>query len=368
MLKSILFKGTIKGYGIVNYDGKDQKWMLKKYKYDEWGSALKFDNIKIAKHALVKTGNDDNGKPQYDVRLKISSNCLRNAIFKEDHPFQNSMILHSKKLLNMSIASVASLLRGYMFEQEGFTGLKRKSPVIITDAEQTAGELSTIDLHTTSGAKRTKESDDDASDTSLFYKETVGAVEYSFKGVINLADLQFIPLSDTFDRMAVNPDDFETLYRSHLESSVGSKVDDPGFYRIKSAVNAVPEEGVLLSQSQTVLLVKEFFKRLLALNITRNASGYASLSGLQIKFVHDPITDKMDDEAGWVTIKKVDDIKIKSEEITVAFDKVSKAETETLMGDMATEMARAKQIKKESKEKKANAKKEKKNATESTAD
>jgi hypothetical protein len=133
-------------------------------------------------------------------------------------------------------------------------------------------------------------------------------------------------------------------------------------------VNAVPEEGVLLSQSQTVLLVKEFFKRLLALNITRNASGYASLSGLQIKFVHDPITDKMDDEAGWVTIKKVDDIKIKSEEITVAFDKVSKAETETLMGDMATEMARAKQIKKESKEKKANAKKEKKNATESTAD
>ena len=54
MLKSILFKGTIKGNGIVNYDAKDQKWMLKKYKFDEWGNALKFDNIKIAKHALVK--------------------------------------------------------------------------------------------------------------------------------------------------------------------------------------------------------------------------------------------------------------------------------------------------------------------------
>jgi len=367
MLKSILFKGTIKGYGIVNYDGKDQKWMLKKYKYDEWGSALKFDNIKIAKHALVKTGNDDNGKPQYDVRLKISSNCLRNAIFKEDHPFQNSMILHSKKLLNMSIASVASLLRGYMFEQEGFTGLKRKSPVIITDAEQTAGELSTIDLHTTSGAKRTKESDDDSSDTSLFYKETVGGVEYSFKGAINLADLSFIPLSDTFDRMAVNPDDF-ALYRPHLESSVGSKVDDPSYYLINSAVNAIPEEGVLLSQSQTALLVKEFFKRLLALNITRNASGYASLSGLQIKFIHDPITDKMDDEAGWITIKKVDDIKLKPEEITVAFSKVSNNEAESLMEGMAAEMAKAKEVKKESKEKKAKAKKEKKNATESSVD
>lgn len=368
MLKSILFKGTIKGYGIVNYDGRDQKWMLRKYKFDEWGSALKFDNIKIAKHAIVKTGNDENGKPQYDIRLKISSNCMRNAIFQDDHPFQNPMILHSKKLLNMSIASVASLLRGYMFEQEGFTGLKRKSPVIITDAEQTSGELPTIDLHTTSGAKRTKESEDDTSDTSLFYKETVGDVEYSFKGAINLADLQFISLSDTFDRMAVNPDDFETLYRPHLEKSVGSKVDDPGFFLIKSAVNAIPEEGVLLNQSQTALLVKEFFKRLLALNITRNASGYASLSGLQVKFVHDPVTDKMDDEAGWVTVKKADDFHLKHDEITVAFSKVSKAEAESLMGDMAAEVARAKQVKKASKEKKANAKKEKKNATKSSSD
>lgn len=368
MLKSILFKGKIKGNGIVNYDGKDQKWMLKKYKYDEWGNALKFDNIKIAKHAIVRSGNDDNGKPQYDVRLKISSNCLRNAIFKEDHPFQNPMIMHSKKLLNMSIASIAGLLRGYMFEQEGFTGLKRKSPVIITDAEQTAGALSTIDLHTTSGAKRTKESEDDSSDTSLFYKETVGDAEYSFKGAINLADLQFISLSDTFDRMAVNPDDFQTLYRPHLETSVGSKVDDPAFYLMNSAVNAVPEEGVLLSQNQTALLVKEFFKRLLALNIMRNASGYASLSDLQIKFVYDPINDRMDDESGWVSISKTDDMKIKNDEIIVAFKKVSKQEAEALMEDMAAEMARAKEIKKESKEKKANAKKEKKDAKKSSAD
>jgi hypothetical protein len=196
----------------------------------------------------------------------------------------------------------------------------------------------------------------------------VGDVEYSFKGVINLVDLQFIPLSDTFDRMAVIMDDFETLYRPHLESSVGSKVDDPGYYLINSATNAIPEEGILLSQSQTALLVKEFFKRLLALNITRSASGYASLSGLQIKFVHDPITDKMDDEAGWISIKKMDDIQVKPEEIVIAFSKVSKQEAESLMEDMTAEMERAREVKKESKAKKANAKKEKKNAKESTAD
>ena len=368
MLKSILFKGTIKGNGIVNYDGKDQKWMLRKHKADEGGSALTFDNFKVAKHAYTKIGEDANGKPLYDVRLKISSNCLRNAIFKEDHPFQNSMILHSKRLLNMSIASVAGLLRGYMFEQEGFSGLKRKSPVIITDAEQTAGELSTIDLHTTSGAKRTKESEDDASDTSLFYKETVGDVEYSFKGAINLADLQFISLSDAFDRMAVNPDEFETFYRPNLEKSVGEKVADPGFYLMNSAVNAIPEEGVLLSQTQTAFLVKEFLKRLLALTITRNASGYAGLSSLQIKYVNDPIIDKMNDDSGWLPVKKVEDFQIRPEDICVAFTCVSKEEADALMEDMAAEMTRAQMVKKASREKKANAKKEKKNATESAAD
>ena len=54
MIKAILLKGKIKGQGIVNYDGKDQKWMLKKYKYSEWGNMLKYNNIKVAKHALVK--------------------------------------------------------------------------------------------------------------------------------------------------------------------------------------------------------------------------------------------------------------------------------------------------------------------------
>ena len=94
---------------------------------------------------------------------------------------------------------------------------------------------------------------------------------------------------------------------------------------------------------------------------------------LQIKFVRDPITDKMDDEAGWTTVKKVDDIQLKPEEITVAFKKVSKTEAESLMEDMTAEMARAKEVKKESKEKKAGAKKastkkERKNAKKSSAD
>lgn len=259
-----------------------------------------------------------------------------------------------------------------MFE----TGLKRKSPVIITDAEQTDGSLPTIDLHSTSGAKRTKESDDDASDTSLFYRETVGRVEYSFKGAITLPDLQFISLSDTFDRMAVNPDDFEALYRPHLEERLKSKVADRGFYMINSAVNAIPEEGILLTREQTAFLVREFFTRLLRLTITRNASGYASLSGLQAKLVRDPITDRMDDEAGWNRIENVGDLGLTPEDIVVAFTRISDDEAKSLMEDMHDGMAKAKEAKRESRdrkaaakgEKKANAKKEKRNATESSAD
>lgn len=361
-MKAILFKGTLKGRGIVNYDGKDKKWMLKLHKRNEGGSALDFDNFKVGKHTFTEIGRDENNKPHYDVKLKISSNCLRNAIFSMDFPFQNNTIMHSKKLLNRSIASVAGLLRGYMFEAAGFTGLKRKSPVIIVDAEQTCSSLSTIDLHSTSGSKK-KNDDDDTAGTSLFYKETVGAVEYGFSGAINLTELQFISLSEVFDRMAVNPDEFENLYRPYLEKSVGGKVANPGFYLMKNAVNPLPEEGVLLTQPQTILLVKEFFKRLLALNITRSASAYASLSGLQVKYVRNPITDKMDSNDGWIHVKDISDIEI--DRIATAYESISDSAAKDMLEDIEGGMLQARQIRKALAAQKENSKKGRKNVRKS---
>lgn len=359
-MKAILFKGTLKGRGIVNYDGKDKRWLLKMHKRNEGGSALDFDNFKVGKHTFREIGRDENNKPHYDVKLKISSDCLRNAIFSMDFPFQNNLIMHSKKLLNMSIASVAGLLRGYMFEAVGFTGLKRKSPVIIVDAEQTCNSLSTIDLHSTSGAKKKNSNNDDTAGTSLFYKETIGSVEYGFSGAINLTELQFISLSEVFDRMAVNPDEFEDLYRPHLEKSVEGKVTDPGFYLMKYAVNPLPEEGVLLTQSQTIFLVKEFFKRLLSLNITRSASAYVNLAELQVKYVRNPITDKMDNEDGWIYVKDIDDIKI--DNITTAYESISDSAAKEMLDDIEDGMRQVQQVRKALTAQKENAKKEKKNA------
>ncbi len=361
-MKAILFKGTLKGRGIVNYDGKDKRWLLKLHKRNEGGSALDFDNFKAGKHTFREIGRDENNKPHYDVKLKISSDCLRHAIFSMDFPFQNNTIMHSKKLLNRSIASVAGLLRGYMFEAVGFTGLKRKSPVIIVDAEQTCNSLSTIDLHSTSGSKK-KNDNDDTAGTSLFFKETIGSVEYGFSGVINLTELQFISLSEAFDRMAVNPDEFENLYRPHLEKSVGGKVADPGFYIMKNAVNPLPEEGLLLTQPQTILLVKEFFKRLLSLNITRNASAYASLSKLQVKYVRNPITDKMDSEDGWIHIKDISDIEIDS--IATAYESISDSAAKEMLNDIEEGMLQARQVRKALTAKKENGIEGKKNGRKS---
>ncbi|MEN6624247.1 MAG: hypothetical protein ABFD50_22210, partial [Smithella sp.] len=313
-------------------------------------------------HTFTEIGRDENNKPHYDVKLKISSDCLRNAIFSMDFPFQNNTIMHSKRLLNRSIASVAGLLRGYMFEAVGFTGLKRKSPVIIVDAEQTCNSLSTIDLHSTSGAKK-KNYNDDTAGTSFFYKETIGSVEYGFYGAINLTELQFISLSEVFDRMAVNPDEFEDLYRPHLEKSIGEKVADPGYYLMKNAVNPLPEEGVLLTQAQTIFLVKEFFKRLLSLNITRSASAYASLSGLQVKYVRNPITDKMDSEDGWIIIKEIDDIKI--DHITTAYESISDLAAKEMLNDIEDGMRQARQVRKALAAQKENGKKGEKNARKS---
>jgi hypothetical protein len=56
------------------------------------------------------------------------------------------------------------------------------------------------------------------------------------------------------------------------------------------SVIRTPEEGILLSGEQVATLVKEFFRRLLALRIQRS-KGYARLAELQVKTVANPVEE-----------------------------------------------------------------------------
>jgi hypothetical protein len=343
MIKTILFKGTLTGNGIVNFDSAAQKWVLRE-RFPAERDALKFDNVKIAKHSFYKVGETEEGKPVWERRLCISADCLRNAIFSADFPFQNTSILHHEELLVSVLATPASLLRGYMFAADGKTAIKRKSPLMITAAEQTSNGTTHFEVGSMSGAKRTKENEDDAGDTSFHYEEKAGKMEYAFEGALDLTELQFISFSQFYDRLGMLPD-HEEAYRAKLGAALGSPVEKVRFLVKKGALIRTPEEGVLLSPEQTATLIREFFTRLLSLGI-RKSKGYAHIDSLQVKFVRNPIDDTLHDSGGWRTVKQPGDATPTASEIQVSYEEVPAEEATAARNRIEASQAATASVKK----------------------
>ena len=91
MIKKIIFQADFEGQGIVNFDGDEQRNFLNEH----CGTKYFNNNYKLGKKVFTKKENaseepsfiDKNGKEYFnntDYLLKISSTCLRNAIFAND--------------------------------------------------------------------------------------------------------------------------------------------------------------------------------------------------------------------------------------------------------------------------------------------
>jgi hypothetical protein len=320
-IKSIRFQGVIKSSGIVNFDGKDAKWLLKKAKPD-CRAQLSHDNAKVAKHAFTQDGVDKEGVPILSAVLKISKDCIRQAIFKGDQPFHNPGVVHAEKILLKLLSSAAGLLRGYMFAD---VGIKKKSAIYISDAVQTSKNVSTIDIGTQNAPKTQKESADDASGLSMHFKESIGGlVTYEFEGALDLSELQFISLSEIYDRRAVDPNHLDT-YLQDLKTTLGSKVTGKTFYIKKTAVGGLPEEGILFTSDQVKFLIGEFFKRLFDLEILRGACGRAWLDSLEIM----PI-ERVLDKNNWIPVTDSSDVLKSIDAVHIFYDAYNEAEASKL--------------------------------------
>ena len=88
-MKSVLIDVTFEGNGIVNFDdGERQMDILraigmKGILHKDIGNK----NIKIAKHEYypIKV-SEENDEVKYGYKIKVSSDCLRNAIFGDTPP------------------------------------------------------------------------------------------------------------------------------------------------------------------------------------------------------------------------------------------------------------------------------------------
>ena len=293
-VKSLLFKVKMDGIGTVNFDDSDARWNVKSYGNTAAKTPYNNDNIKVAKSEYRQVGTDENGAPLYKRTLKISSECLRHAIFEKDYDVTNGRIMRNDAFLSSFISSPAALLRGYMFADDKET-IKAKSPVTIGAAIETSGAVITPEVGSVSG---------DKSDTSLFYTENTGKTKYEAKGFVNLKQLEFLSCDDFFERRAVKSPWVETengMLNTAFRQRYGKVPYSLGIYT--ATANAftkhIGEYGLHFSADFRKYLLAEFFKRLLSVNITRSGS-FARVSEISVKPVYDGLKDTFESNDGWV--------------------------------------------------------------------
>ncbi len=304
-VKNILLRLKIKGNGIVNYDGGDQKWIFGKTELNHMKTI--HNNVTYGKRNFYR---DVDGETVY--KIKISSDCLKHAIFEKEIPFQSPNVSHDESVLYSFIGSPAYILRGGFFEfGKGGTAFKRKSPFLLNDAEQVLNSeglepISQLETFSRSGKKRTDNTIDDKADNTFFKKETVGQIEYFTEGNVDLEQLQFVSTDIIFDRLAFSDDKFN-LFSRFLKTRMEDFNSELGYYRMKNSINAIPERGFKFSDENILFLVKHLFTSILDMNIRRKSSS-AMTSEFEYKLVYTPSEDTKYDEKGWVSVKDISDI------------------------------------------------------------
>ena len=242
-VKNVLLRLNIDGIGVVNYDSNDQKWIMNQVKNSEFN---KHNNVSYAKKNFYRDEEDS-----LSYKLKISSDCIRNAIFAQDMIAQSPNISHNDMVLNSFIGDPNSMIRGYMFAEKGKSALKRKSALTICDAEQTCNAQSYIETFARSGEKTT---DENKADNTFFKKETVGEIKYGSIGSIDLQELQFVSCDLVFDRYAFNADQFNK-FKAFLGTKMPNFVSELGYFQLKDSMIQIPEHGFKFSDENVVFIM-----------------------------------------------------------------------------------------------------------------
>ncbi len=296
-VKNVMFEFELEGKGIVNYDSNEQKYIWNNESKSGGKNNLTsiYNNTSYAKKNFYR---DSSGNLTY--KIKISSDAIRNAIFKSDAIATNPSIQHHSALLNTFMASVQGLLRGYMFA--GDITYKRKSPLSISCAEQINNSVSHLEKYSRSGEKK-KNDDSDKGDTTFFERETIGDITYSGEGFINIQGLEFISCDPIFDRMEFNADHYNLLSKA-LSRTLPNYDSQLNYYTLKTSSIDVAEYGIKIGNENIVFLVREALRRILNINIQR-ATAFSKISRLRVKLITDALNADNDQ---WIEIKSNSDI------------------------------------------------------------
>jgi hypothetical protein len=151
----------------------------------------------------------------------------------------------------------------------------KKSPLTLVDAVQTCNAHLKKEAASTSGAR---------TDTSFYEIDSIGNVQYTALGSIEMSELEFVSCDPLFDRVAFVEDHYpriRELFNIHSGFQLPEKTDF--FTRIGTA-SLIGERGILLSQELKYEMIVSLLERIQKMTIVRNIA-WARTKSLSISFI-----------------------------------------------------------------------------------
>ena len=289
-VKSVDFKITAYGYGVVNWNGPtsltgeggttvDNHTLPKLRGYSNLSGKVKEETgYKYRKEA---SDIDFSKTPLY-----ISQNCIRHHLFRDQ-----SYDLHYAKDKNLIdvVASITGLIRGYVVPS---SQCKRTSPLLLTDFIDQLGN-GNFEQMGRSGSKE-KGVDDkgkEVASNSFYSKTTFGDTEYIAYGSISIEQLQFISLDKKFDRasMIIKEGEGEKIaerVQAFIQSLDPIKAPKAVFHKNyvrKGTIFNEGEVGILLDNTAIEILVNETIQMLEEL-VIKQAKGYMCVDTVEVDY------------------------------------------------------------------------------------
>lgn len=259
-------------------------------------------------------GNENHIKAKQDRNGRdfTSRNCLRYELFKDLQPRQPTGAELAVHFVPMA-SSLVGLLRGYISTRDD---LKRFSPLHVADAYTSDEEIERLKGYSSKqfeqddqarkvlfveqlSNSKPKETDlkstskhkvgEDANDTTIFTRENAPQRIQNFRAVVSIKELQFLPLDDGYYRMVAKSSESEFvdgLKRVFQELQNDDSIQIRN-YIDANAVMPFKRRGILLSNAQQAVLLKNLSDRIITLN------GYKS--GASLEFVPDSFNCKISD-------------------------------------------------------------------------
>lgn len=287
-IKSVDFKITAYGHGVVNYNGP---------------TALSNDGQTVENHTLPKlrgytnlTGKikEETGykykKEAGDIDFKqtplyISQNCIRHHLFREQ-----AYDLHfaHEKGLEKVLTSLTGLIRGYVVPA---SQCKRTSPLLLEDFVDQLGNGNFEQMGRSGSKEKEKNKKGEESSNSFFSKTTFGDTQYLAYGSISIEQLQFISLDNKFDRcaMIIKDNQGEQIAKQiqefiqSLDPNRSPKATFHANYVRKGSIYRQGEVGILLDDVAIDILVQATLDLIANLAI-RQAKGYMYVDEIEVDY------------------------------------------------------------------------------------